>query len=461
MFKEPVVFVDIETSGGSYTNSRIIEIAVIRVENGEITETFHSLVNPGTNLPYFITKLTGITDADLVSAPYFPKIAPELARILKDALFVAHNVTFDYSFIANEMQTAGLGFAPPRLCTVRLSRALYPQHKSHSLENILSRHNISVAARHRAYDDALALWEFSKIALTDHGEIAFKAAVNHQLKRPNLPPHLNEALVHSLPNTSGVYIFEDEARRPLYVGKSVTIRTRVLSHFAQSASVAKERKLATQTHHIRHIETADELSALLLESKLIKELLPVYNRLLRRKRTQVVVKRNLTPEGYATISISQEALENTDITAVYGTYDSRLAARRALVERQKQFQLCSKLLGLENTKGACFHHHLGWCKGACVGKEPIESYNQRLDQALHDTRIERWPYEGPVLLRHRDQPDTALTIDQWRVIEEANNALLGSAAFDIDTYRILRSYIMHRSHLLEIEPLKPAIIATK
>src|SRR5690349_8254190 len=132
MFKYPVVFVDIETTGGSYRTSRVLEVAAIRYENGEVVKEFSTLINPDTYIPASITSLTGITAGDVVDAPRFEDIADELFEIMDGAVFVAHNVRFDYSFLKNEFALSGMSFSPKLLCTVRLSRALYVQHKGHS-----------------------------------------------------------------------------------------------------------------------------------------------------------------------------------------------------------------------------------------------------------------------------------------------------------------------------------------
>ncbi|HET9098628.1 MAG TPA: 3'-5' exonuclease, partial [Candidatus Saccharimonadales bacterium] len=154
MFSEPVVYVDLETTGVSAQRAKIIEVGAIRVEDGEVVEEFKSFINPGAPIPYFITNITGITDADVVQAPYFEDIAYQLDQILKGAIFIAHNVRFDYSFIKNQLESSGYKFRPKMLCTVRLSRALYPEARGHSLEKIILRHGLRVSARHRAYDDA-------------------------------------------------------------------------------------------------------------------------------------------------------------------------------------------------------------------------------------------------------------------------------------------------------------------
>lgn len=165
MFDYPVVFVDIETTGGSYRNSRILEVAAIRFEDGKITREFSTLLNPETYVPSNITALTGIRSSDVQDKPTFAEIAPELMDILQGAVFIAHNVRFDYSFIKQEFHSIGIEFSPKLLCTVRLSRALYAVHKGHSLAKLIERHNIPVMERHRALEDARAMLHFTQIAL--------------------------------------------------------------------------------------------------------------------------------------------------------------------------------------------------------------------------------------------------------------------------------------------------------
>jgi DNA polymerase-3 subunit epsilon len=180
-FDRPLVFVDIETNGLDPMRGHVIEVAAIRVEQGHITKEFTQLVNPGGSLPGFITRLTGITSRDIAGAPTFAAIADELQSILHDAIFVAHNVNFDYSFLRAEFVRVGQVFDPPRLCTVRLSRALYPERKSHKLANLIERHGFAYTARHRAYDDAYVLWQFLQHLERSFALDTLHQAVNRQL----------------------------------------------------------------------------------------------------------------------------------------------------------------------------------------------------------------------------------------------------------------------------------------
>jgi DNA polymerase-3 subunit epsilon len=159
---KPLVFVDIETTGGSYTTSNILDIGIIRVENGVVVQTINQLVQPNTPVPYFITNLTGITNEMIWDQPNFLALAPELESIFKDAIFVAHNVNFDYRFFKQEFKRIGIHFNMDRMCTVKLSRRLHPEQRGHSLDRIIERMDLTVTHRHRGYDDAEVLWKFYK-----------------------------------------------------------------------------------------------------------------------------------------------------------------------------------------------------------------------------------------------------------------------------------------------------------
>ncbi len=458
MFSQPVVFVDIETSGSDIRRSQIIEIAVIRVENEKIVEEYKSLVKPRTNIPQWITNITGIKNNDLEDAPYFEDIAYSLDKILKNAMFIAHNVRFDYSYIKRQMHESGYEFNPKLCCTVRLSRALYPENKGHSLEKIISRHNIKTKARHRAFDDAMAIKTFSEIAYQEKGHDKFEAAVNTQLKSQTLPPNLNESKIKDLTNKPGVYVFEDEDGLPIYVGKSVALRSRVLSHFNQDKNINKEMKISKNTHNIRTIETNNELEALLLESQMIKQELPIYNQKLRRVSSHFVLIKQYNDSGYANITIADKDLsKEINLSNIYGMFNSKIKAKLALENLRRIYQICPKLLGLEKTNSSCFLYQLGKCSGACVGKETVKVHNIRMETALAKLKIENWPYKTAVAIG--DDNGNHVVVDKWIVLGYLNNIDQGEPdfkqidrRFDQDTYRILRSYLSKNMNKLTIKP---------
>ena len=465
MFQFPTVFVDIETSGGSWKSSRVIEVAAIRYENGEITDQFQTLINPGASIPYYITQITGLSDGDVALSPQFAEIAPELFEFMQGAVFVAHNVRFDYSFLRAEFAACSYDFKPRLLCTVRLSRALYTNQKGHSLQKLIERHNIEVDSRHRAMADARAILDFSRLAHAEHGQELFDLAVARQLKTQSMPANLEPTALDNIANKPGVYVFEDEAGQPVYVGKSVTLKKRIQSHFSSDTKFVKEMKIAQNTHNVRVIETDNELEALLLESSMVKQLLPVYNRQLRRTTSHAALIEEINAEGYFTVATRTVDLTTLDnLEGIYGVYTNRTKAKNKLDDLAKTYQLCPKLLGLQKTKGACFWYQLGKCKGACIGKESAESYNQRCEFALERSKIDTWPYKSPVAIRF-GEAIKSLVVDQWIVrgylYEDTDVPTFESitSAFDIDTYRILKRFVGSKSVQCTIVPVSSSLIA--
>lgn len=457
----PLVFVDIETNGGNYINGRVIEVAAIRVEQGKIVERFRSLVDPETELPFFITNLTGITNDDVAKAPTFDQIADDLQAVLKDAVFVAHNVRFDYSFLKQEFLRLGIAFSPRQLCTVKLSRALYPQERSHKLESLIQRHGFQFTHRHRAYDDAHVLWQFVQHAAQNFPPEQILAAVAKQLKQPSIPTGIDTELVRGLPEGPGVYIFEDESGRPLYIGKSVNIKKRVLSHFSRDHAEVKEFKIAQQIKHITTHETAGEMAALLLESRLVKELQPIHNRKLRRQSKLTVVRRQRDEAGYDHATIEEcDEITPADSASILAVYPYRSKARSSLSELSKTFELCPKLMGLEKASSSCFMRQLKKCRGACEGAEPPDSYNARLSLVFERQRIQAWPYAGPVVIEERPGAGTtkqAFIVDQWCVLGEIleepycePRVQLSKGRFDLDTYKILQLFLTSKLNKLKV-----------
>lgn len=467
LLEGPLVFVDIETNGLNHIRGRVIEVAAIRVEEGRITRVFNQLIDPGSELPYFITNLTGIRSEDLRGAQSFQQIAGELHDILKGAIFVAHNVRFDYSFLKQEFKRAGMTFLPKQLCTVKLSRALYPDQQSHKLESLIARHGFAYEKRHRAYDDAHILWQFIQHVEKNFSADIVEAAVAQQIRRPAIPKGINQDLIKDLPESPGVYIFEDEQNKPLYIGKSINIRKRVLQHFGHDHDDSKEFKIAQTVKNISFLTTGGELEALLLESQLVKDMQPLYNRKLRRTAKLLLAKGTYNEDGYLTVSLEEaHQLEPEDLGNTLAVFTRRSRARDSLNDIQKLYELCPKLLGLEKSKSSCFLYQLHKCRGACAGHESAADYNKRVELAFERQRIRDWPYKTPILLQEKNieglQPTTGVIIDQWCIIAEVHQdeycepeIKTRRKTFDLDTYNILQSFIETKLHKLRIQPLEP------
>lgn len=182
-----LALIDLETSGKSATSS-VIEVGILRIENGTCTETYRTTVNPGRAISPWITSLTGITTEETMRAPYFDDIIDDVERLLSDAIFVAHNAPFDYAFIEREFARRARRFRAPRLCTAQLSRRLYPNFRRHSLAHLIERHDLFVLERHRAFDDAYALWQFLQLSARHP---RFSATFDALVRKP--APRLFEA----------------------------------------------------------------------------------------------------------------------------------------------------------------------------------------------------------------------------------------------------------------------------
>ncbi|MGB4966042.1 MAG: 3'-5' exonuclease, partial [Microgenomates group bacterium] len=207
LFDKPLCFVDIETTGTSVTHDRIIEVGMLKVVENEIIDTYESLINPNAHVSPFITSITGIAPADLEDAPSFEAIYPEIYKFLEGSIFVAHNARFDYGFIRQEFGRFEISYSSPLLCTVRLSRLLYPRYKRHNLDSIIERFNINCARRHRALDDSRVMFEFFTQAQQSFPIETIEKAVNTILKKPSLPVNVSNAILDDLPQSPGVYIF--------------------------------------------------------------------------------------------------------------------------------------------------------------------------------------------------------------------------------------------------------------
>jgi DNA polymerase III subunit epsilon len=160
MLREPLIFLDLETTGMLPAHERITEVGLVEVSDGEFVGSWSQLVNPQKLIPPFIEALTGITNEMVEDAPSFAQLAPAMFERLEGKLLIAHNARFDYGFLKSEFERVGLSYRPRVLCTVKLSRKLFPEHRRHNLDSVIERHGLSCSARHRALGDAEVLWQF-------------------------------------------------------------------------------------------------------------------------------------------------------------------------------------------------------------------------------------------------------------------------------------------------------------
>lgn len=447
--KKAFVIVDVETTGSSPVHDRVIEIGLLRVETGKVVDTFTALINPGVSISPWIERITGISPADLVGAPAFEDVRGRIEEMLAGAIFVAHNARFDYGFIKNELKRSGVSYNAKCLCTVRLSRKLFPSEKHHDLSTIIEKFGFTCASRHRAFDDAKVLWDFIVRMKTDGRGDEMERAMNELLKENTLPQFLDERTVRSLPEGPGVYMFYGPDEELLYVGKSKNVRYRVLSHFSNDAASTKEMHLCQQTVRVEALATAGELGALLLESELVKSEMPIYNRQLRRQSDLVVVKKTKVGD-YAGAKVERiKTLAPEDQRRVLGVFRSEKQAKEYLRAVCAEHGLCPRLCGLEKGRGACWSRQLGACKGACVGEHDGEEYAQAFTQAFKARRVKSWPFGGPILIEERvdDESKHSFVLDQWCLIASITTepddmrVVEHSPRFDYDSYKIFSRYL--------------------
>lgn len=285
------VVADTETTGLRPGPHRVIEIGAVRLEGGTITDTFSQLIDPGCAIPGHITRLTGITTPEVFGAPSASVVLPEFVDFLGDAVLVGHNIAFDRRFLQFELRKAGMPSQLGRtLCTMRLARRILHALPSKSLASLIQHYGLSVARRHRALDDAQATAEvFVRLvrALQNDSNITeIDALLRFQNKRiyhrRSIPANIRRIRddhIRTLPEVPGVYLFKDRSGTLIYVGKARNVRSRVRSYFSGVDShPVRIRLMIKAIHDVDFIPTPSELSALILESKLIKRYRPRYNR---------------------------------------------------------------------------------------------------------------------------------------------------------------------------------------
>ncbi|SAK48002.1 DNA polymerase III subunit epsilon [Caballeronia calidae] len=274
---EPIAFVDLETTGATFGVDRITEIGIVEIGPSGVSQ-WTSLVNPEKRIPAFVQQLTGITDAMVRDAPTFEQLAAGLLERMNGRLFVAHNAHFDHGFLKGEFRRMGLRFAPDVLCTVQLSRAVYPSESRHGLDALVERFALVPAARHRALADADLLWQFWQHLHRAHAPDVMRAHLERVTRRFQLAAHIDEDTIEQIPAGCGAYMFYGDDDAPLYAGRSVRLRQRVRSHLVGPRRSAKDLRLAALVRRVEWKATCGEIGAMLAEAQWIASSRPAHNR---------------------------------------------------------------------------------------------------------------------------------------------------------------------------------------
>jgi DNA polymerase-3 subunit epsilon len=314
----------------------------------------------------------------VANAPSFETIAPKVATILKGKIFVAHNVNFDYSFIKSHLESTGYFYHEKKLCTVRLSRQIFPGQWSYSLGNLCNSLKIPLYNRHRAGGDALATVAlFNKLLKADTNGFINKS-FERTSKEQVLPPHVPVSDFIRLPNHPGVYYFYNQKGKVVYVGKALNIRKRVNSHFSNNSDSRQKQNFIKHIHSISYQTCATELMACILESSEIKKLWPVFNYSQKRREDLFGIYAYTDQNGYLRLAIEKSRKHLVALCQFHYLVEG-YAIMRNLV---KNYQLCDVLCSMQKSSGACggLEHHT--CKGACNKNESPVEYNERVLEAI-------------------------------------------------------------------------------
>jgi DNA polymerase-3 subunit epsilon len=375
--------VDIETTGGHAASGAITEIAIILHNGQEVEGSYHTLVNPGCPIPRYITVLTGIDDEMVKDAPAFSEVAHVIFNLLSSRIFIAHNVNFDYSFIRHHLLQSGIEWDVPKLCTVRLTRKLFPGYPSYSLGNICRSLDIKISDRHRAKGDATATAELFTMLLRADDKNHIAQMLKKGSREAYLPIHLPVTDINKLPDQPGVYYFHDQKQKVIYVGKAKNLQKRVTSHFSNNSSSRKKQELIRKVHRISFNLCGTEFTASVMESLEIKKLWPQYNYSQKKWEFAFGLFQYEDQQGRQRLGIGPVKKNLTPIFQFHVLADGH----RHLWRMVREFKLCPKLCFLQKD-GDCIGVAEHYCDGVCDGRGSVSSYNERVEKAVATLRNE-------------------------------------------------------------------------
>ncbi|WAC40185.1 exonuclease domain-containing protein [Pedobacter sp. SL55] len=327
--------VDIETTGGSVSGSRITEVAILLHDGNKVVSRWSSLINPEMEIPLHITALTGIDDEMVAKAPIFAEVAEKIYSLLKDKIFVAHNVNFDYSFLRAQLAACGQPWDATKLCTVRLSRKLLPGLNSYSLGKLCSQVGINLKDRHRAMGDALATAELFSILIEKDTEGLIAGMVRKVSPEQRLPSNVPTTDFAALPECPGVYYFHDQKGKVIYVGKAINLKKRVASHFTGNNTTLRRQNFLNDIYHISFERCGSELMALLLECTEIQKHWPIHNRALKRFEAKFGLYHYVAVSGYSYLAVGKLPKQQHCLKA----FDNEAEAVSFLADKSRYFEI--------------------------------------------------------------------------------------------------------------------------
>ena len=379
------VVTDVETTGTTADSDRIIEVGAVKIQDGEVVDRFQQLVNPQQSVPGRITKMTGITTGMVFEAPPVEEVLPDYCAFLADAIFVAHNASFDTSFLNAELRRTGREtLSNEVLCTVRLARRLLPGLDSKGLSRLAQFYDIDVDGRHRALGDAeatsIVLRRFLSQLAFEHEVETVEALLRFQNQSyqsvREVPGHIEEIrdeVLPDAPDAPGVYVMKNSSGNPLYIGKAKRLADRLRSHFtAVESSGARKRKMLQKVRSVDWTTTGTELEAILLESRRIKSEKPRYNRAQRRYRNRPFIRLD-TADDYPTVSWTRRL--EADGAEHYGPLRNTEQAEMVVDVLGRFFQLRECDDERLHLGQRCLYADMDRCTAPCETEDP-ETYAQ-------------------------------------------------------------------------------------
>lgn len=382
------VVVDLETSGGSPTDAGITEIGAVKIRGGEVLGEFQTLVNPGMPIPPFITALTGISDSTVEDAPSLAGVFPSFLEFIAGATLVAHNAGYDVGFLKGAATKLEQPWPdPPVVDTVRMARAALQNGEvaNRKLQTLAAHFRAPVQPTHRALDDARAtvhvfhalLERLAAAGVTRHEDLLRlgpRIAARRAAKR---------SLADALPHAPGVYVFEDVRGRPLYIGKSRNIATRVRSYFGAAETRDRMERMLDLTASVRAVPCETDLEALVREHRMLVEHKPPFNRAGVRPERNVWLR--LTSEKFPRLSIVRE--RNTERGSLHlGPFTSRTDAESArdAITSLVPIRTCNDALSVRNARSACTLADLARCAAPCDHRIDVTTYRDAVVARVHE-----------------------------------------------------------------------------
>jgi DNA polymerase III subunit epsilon len=361
--------VDIETTGSHASEHGITEIGIVITDGQRVLEVFETLINPQQPIPPFIQVLTGINDDMVSEAPLFEEVAPRIFELLHDKVFVAHNVNFDYSFLQHHLRHAGFGYDARKLCTVRLSRKVFPGLAGYSLGKLTVQLGVSMEKHHRAGADARATAEILHRILREDKGGHVTAMLKSKLHQQQLPPHLSEQLIQQIPTSPGVYYFHDAQGKVVYIGKANNLKKRVLGHFAGNDTGSKRQLFLSHIHQVTYQACGSELMAFILEHAEIRRLWPLFNYAHKHPVEAFSLYVFEDVNGYLRLVVDGKKKQ---LEPIY-TFNLLAEGHTMLRKLIQQFELCPRMCFLDRTPGPFLPEERG---------EGVDAYNQRVMDAV-------------------------------------------------------------------------------